>query len=335
MSTVDKIKPVFTIVIPMYNAEAYIRGCLESVTRQTYANFECVVVNDGSVDRSPKIAGDFAIRDPRIRVLTTKNQGECLARKTGILAAKGDFLVFCDADDILHPQLLEVVGRVLDETHCDVVEYEFEEIGADQTYAKMEFGSVERDKVCACRVDGLTEALKINGLSLCKRAFRRTLFSGVSYNSGKVKLGEDAFVTLQIMGRHPICCHVSLNLYFYRVYSASKLHSARAADLAFNYSLLTLHMGRFLSAADQWMFYRAWSSRIVWTLRLARKQGVDETAKCLAIYAKYDVLKLFCLPFKWKARICLFRIFNRRKIALMFREFSASNEHSIGGLRWD
>jgi glycosyltransferase involved in cell wall biosynthesis len=100
---------VISVIIPAYNVEDYIAVCLDSVTRQTYRDFEVIVVDDGSKDDTPRIAEDAASRDPRIRVVRGMHSHAWAARNVGIDHARGEYISFLDADDLLHPRALETM----------------------------------------------------------------------------------------------------------------------------------------------------------------------------------------------------------------------------------
>lgn len=93
--------PKVTIVIPLYNTEAFIADALESVLAQTFTDWECIVVNDGSTDRSAEIVEEYVKKDARIRLIHQPNQGVCGARNAGAAHASPDsqYLFFLDADD--------------------------------------------------------------------------------------------------------------------------------------------------------------------------------------------------------------------------------------------
>ena len=99
----DKI--LLSVVIPVYNAENYIRDCLEAVVNQTYKNLEIILVDDGSDDDSLKICNEYAARDSRVKVYTHQNMGVSATRNEGISYANGDYIMFCDADDYPEPEL--------------------------------------------------------------------------------------------------------------------------------------------------------------------------------------------------------------------------------------
>ncbi len=100
------MEPLVSIIIPVYNSEKYIKKTLQSCIEQTYKNVEIIVVNDGSVDDSEAII--FEIRDERLKYYSLSNNGPCSARNFGIERAVGELFQFLDADDILHPQKIEM-----------------------------------------------------------------------------------------------------------------------------------------------------------------------------------------------------------------------------------
>ena len=93
--------PFVSVIIPVYNAEKYLRECLDSVVNQTLREIEIICVDDGSTDSSPAVLAEYAARDPRVRVLTQENAGVGPARNAGIRAARGEFVAFLDPDDLL------------------------------------------------------------------------------------------------------------------------------------------------------------------------------------------------------------------------------------------
>lgn len=116
--------PLFSIVIPAYNREREIRRALESCLRQTYADYEVVVVDDASCDRTAEEALSYA--DPRIRLLRhAENRGFCPARNTGALAAAGEWVIFLDSDDELLPEALASIAARVAQTPADIAQLFF------------------------------------------------------------------------------------------------------------------------------------------------------------------------------------------------------------------
>jgi glycosyltransferase EpsH len=100
-------QPLVSVIIPVFNAQEYLRGCVESVQLQTYQNVEIICIDDGSTDQSPQILAEASAADPRIKVFTQENQGPGVARNTGLDHAQGAYLLFLDADDYYRRELIE------------------------------------------------------------------------------------------------------------------------------------------------------------------------------------------------------------------------------------
>lgn len=104
-------KPIISVIIPVYNVEIYLCGCLDSLLAQTFSNYEAICVNDGSTDNSLSILESYMAWDKRIKIINQSNQGLSCARNTGMDAARGAYIFFLDSDDYIHPQALEFLYR--------------------------------------------------------------------------------------------------------------------------------------------------------------------------------------------------------------------------------
>ena len=142
--------PLVSVIIPVYNRENTIKRSLMSVLDQTYHNLDVIVVDDGSTDSTRMIVD--SIKDPRVRVISQNNQGACVARNTGIDAAKGTFIAFQDSDDEWIPNKIEVQLKVLtsdisvDVVFCNALKYNPEkENGAEDLVSGVQEGIVHRD----------------------------------------------------------------------------------------------------------------------------------------------------------------------------------------------
>lgn len=109
-----------SIIIPVYNNEKYLNECLNSVINQSYKNIEVILVNDGSKDDSLKICNKFKAQDSRIIIIDKKNEGVSAARNAGIKIATGEFITFCDADDIMNIDQIEFLLKGLIENNSDL-----------------------------------------------------------------------------------------------------------------------------------------------------------------------------------------------------------------------
>ncbi len=112
-----------SVIIPVYNAESYLEKCLNSIMDQTYKNIEIIIVNDGSEDGSEKIIVSKMKEDTRIHYISKSNQGVSAARNEGISRAKGDYLVFIDADDYVDSQFISNLVSLINNTEMGTCGY--------------------------------------------------------------------------------------------------------------------------------------------------------------------------------------------------------------------
>ena len=115
------MEKLISIVIPVFNVEAYLRKCLESVINQTYKNLEIIIVNDGSTDDSHQICKEYADKDSRIILISQDNQGLSGARNTGLKHVTGDYIFFIDSDDWIRADALEQAMSLAIEYNADCV----------------------------------------------------------------------------------------------------------------------------------------------------------------------------------------------------------------------
>lgn len=115
------ISPMISIIMPVYNSELYVGQAIRSVMKQTFENFELLIVDDGSNDQSGAICDRLARVDQRIRVIHKKNGGVCSARNLGIDESRGDYITFIDNDDLYEENFLEVLVNGIKQTNADVI----------------------------------------------------------------------------------------------------------------------------------------------------------------------------------------------------------------------
>lgn len=130
----EKITKV-SIIIPIYNTGDKLVRCLESVLNQTHDDFECLLVDDGSIDQSPRIIDEFAAKDSRFKAIHKPNGGVSSARNEGLRIADGEWVVFLDSDDTIKPNHIEAMLSVV-EDGIDIVFTGFEQIVAGNQIVK-------------------------------------------------------------------------------------------------------------------------------------------------------------------------------------------------------
>ena len=110
-----------SIIIPVYNTARYLPACLDSIRSQTYQDFECILIDDGSTDNSGAICDDCAAKDPRFRVLHCKNGGVSVARNRGVKQARGEWICYVDSDDMVTPDYLQAMVEAICSKRCLVM----------------------------------------------------------------------------------------------------------------------------------------------------------------------------------------------------------------------
>ncbi len=168
--------PLISVIIPIYNVEAYLRECLNSVMSQTYPDWECIMVDDASTDGSAKIAREFCDADPRFRLIChDKNRGLSAARNSGLDHATGELITFVDSDDLIRPEMFRFGARYMADWDADIVCFGFEN---EKRSVKVEFfdGKTILERI-------LYQTGPINGSS-CGKIFRKSLFFELRFTEG-------------------------------------------------------------------------------------------------------------------------------------------------------
>ena len=131
-----KRAPKFSIIVPVYNTEKYLKRCLDSIEEQTFTDYEVIIVNDGSTDNSSDIISKYPYK-----VINQKNQGLSMARNNGVKEAIGDYIIFLDSDDYIEKDLLKEISKSLI-NNPDLVRYQIKEVfdnKSDISYKEMPF----------------------------------------------------------------------------------------------------------------------------------------------------------------------------------------------------
>ena len=195
---------LISIIVPVYNSARYIRDCADSVIKQTYPHFEMILIDDGSEDNSRKICEELCIQDERILLINSRHEGVSAARNKGIEAARGKYLFFLDSDDMIHPQLHEVLGRLMEDKGAAVGtqrRYRMEKrLGKPKEWKKEDYGRVENDYLenegaldCRIFASAETALFGIGGKMILKSALGCVRFSE------KLSHGEDTLFVYQVL----------------------------------------------------------------------------------------------------------------------------------------
>lgn len=217
------LKPTFSIIIPVYNAQNTISRSIESVLLQEMQDFELILVNDGSSDNSLQICKKYAKDNQKIRVIDKKNGGVSSARNEGINNSNGEYVVFLDSDDTISPKLLKLFYKVIEEQHTDLVFCNFTIVTNTRSIPNMvDVKEVSSKKDISSQFEKLYNA---NLLNCCwGKCYKRRL---INYQfDSKLQLGEDFLFVLNYLENAKTVYYINQELYNYYVLSENTLSFA-------------------------------------------------------------------------------------------------------------
>lgn len=173
-----------SIIVPVYNVEKYLGETVESILRQTFSDFELILVDDGSTDASGKICDMYSKQDNRIKVIHKPNGGVSSARNVGVDNATGEFIGFVDSDDIISEVMYEGLFNIVEQYGADIVQCTHvryvEKLNHDISPKNIEV----YDRIGALKQ--LYIKYYTNCFSLCSKIYKKEVFSGIRFPKGRV-----------------------------------------------------------------------------------------------------------------------------------------------------
>lgn len=216
--------PKVTVVVPVYNAGAYLTPCLQSIAAQTMRDFTCVLVDDGSSDGSGEACDRFAARDERFLVLHQPNGGVSAARAAGVRAAldgKAPWVAFCDGDDLYHPQLLQTLLRAANATDLPIACCRYDTF-TDTPPLDGAPAAAVRPLHAPAHLRALLHDHAVD-FSLCNKLYRADLLARVEFDNGYA-FNEDLLVNWEVFTLAAGCAFCDFAGYHYRQHAASASH---------------------------------------------------------------------------------------------------------------
>lgn len=208
--------PFFSIIIPIYNKERYIAKCLCSIIEQTFTAFEVIVINDGSTDNSQNILNQ--ITDTRFNVITIKNQGVSNARNLGLDQAKGEYILFIDADDHISSSYLQTLYETLCNNRVDILIFGLQKVFSNNHTRKLapQFsGKITHREFIDTY---MTEFVKRDGIYgyVCNKAVKRSFIDKYQIRfCTDIKQAEDLYFWLDVYKLSPSMAFSQYAEYYY------------------------------------------------------------------------------------------------------------------------
>ena len=207
---------LISIIIPVYNAEPYLKRCLESVLKQDYPNIEIVLVNDGSTDGSLAICDKYANDYPNIiRVHDQQNTGASLARKHGIEIAIGEYLMFVDSDDYVSPNYASALYYALKGTSANISVCNMKRLKPEEA---CDFPEPAKECILAQK-ELFKRFFKYDFWGYGASCYKKTVFENIIFPEATVN--EDYYVKAQMFSKEEKIAHIDTSLYFYEQHTGS------------------------------------------------------------------------------------------------------------------
>lgn len=210
--------PKISIIVPVYNVEEYLENCINSILNQTFKDFELILVNDGSTDKSLDICKHYKNIDDRIYIIDKKNGGLSSARNVGLDIAKGEYIAFVDSDDYIHPQMYEILYNVIIKNDADMSLCDFKKVfSLNENLIFYDKSNDEFMKIeYLTNIESLHRMNQNNGVVFVvawNKLYKRELFNNLRYKEGIIH--EDEYIVHRILYAAKKINYIHKELYFY------------------------------------------------------------------------------------------------------------------------
>lgn len=225
--------PTVSILIPAYNASPYLERCLNSVASQTHTPIETIILDDGSSDDTLDISNSYASKISGLKIESSPHQGVACARRKLIEMARGDYLLFIDADDWIEPNMVEILVKLVQDSQADISMCGM--IHRDKPYYPLDLKHDSPDKEYdTAKV--LHQLLNRGGLmaNLWNKLIRRSLCKDIHHNT-TIRAGEDLWILSQLLPRARKVVCTSKLLYHYEITpgSITQISAIRNAEVSY------------------------------------------------------------------------------------------------------
>lgn len=205
------MKPIISIIVPIYNVEKYLPRCIESILNQSFKEFELILVNDGSLDNSGEICDIYASKDDRVKVIHKKNGGVSSARNVGVSAANGEYIGFVDPDDYIDKEMYYKLYRLCIDNDSNIAICRFNR----EINGKLQnIGSTE-EIIELNNIEAMNELFKGNlyRFSLCNKLFSNKCFNNVYFPERRIH--EDLSTTYKLFANSRKAIYINYCGYIY------------------------------------------------------------------------------------------------------------------------
>ena len=243
----------FSIIIPAYNVGEYLQDCLASIQRQSFTDFEVLIVDDGSTDGTGRVAQEFADRDSRYRLVPKENGGVSSARNLGLERAAGEFVWFVDGDDYIHPESLAWLHRLIEESpSVDYVTFDYDWTSKryDRQFPSLESLCQSPSQSFDCSTqEGFEDALHNSPIAVWCVCYRRRLALGCRFRN--LCISEDRLYALEMCFAASMVVHTRKKLYSYYQRSGSACRQITRGYITDQFEFAE-HLFKFQEGKNGW-----------------------------------------------------------------------------------
>lgn len=217
----DYKMPLLSVIVPVYNVEAYLGRCIDSIINQTYSNLEIILIDDGSTDKSWSICKAYAEKDSRIITRQQSNSGSSVARNTGLDLASGDYIGFVDSDDWIDRNMFQLMLTFLLKNNLHVVECGV--VDSKSFKSSFDLKKFSVDSLIETQEEGIKRLLTSNNFSVWRRIYSKEIVQDLRFIPGKIH--QDVFFTIDVLNKTKKQGYLPLPLYIYNNENESVIRS--------------------------------------------------------------------------------------------------------------
>ena len=215
--------PEISLILPVYNSAKYFDECINSIKNQTFSDYECIMIDDGSADESAWLCDKICSEDSRFVVIHSVNRGPSAARNLGLSIASGKYVAFSDSDDIMRHQMLEMLLYMIQESGCDAAFADLQTFG-DASKPKDGIIAIEHEYGRAVKYKRNKIFENYTSLTNCNhvfygymftKIFRKHLFEGLRFPED-IRCYEDVYIMADIISGGSKFITLDLPIYYYR-----------------------------------------------------------------------------------------------------------------------
>lgn len=279
-----------SVIVPVYNTENYLSKSIESVLNQTFDNFELILIDDGSTDKTGEICDQYAEKDKRVKVIHKENGGGSSARKAGIDAAIGKYIMFMDADDAFVNNAFEIAHKTITKEKVDIVQFGFYKTESIENVEPFGTGDIEifDSKDALLQIMTQKSPNKFNNLLWCK-IYKTEIVKKPKYNL-TIRTNNDVPVIARVFYYAEKVATLDIPLYYYIQRQQDKNLSITYTLLKSREKFIMSHIRSFYDVSsffkdkDETMYKASLKNLVAMSLSAIKEKGLSKQGKRQALW---------------------------------------------------